>query len=54
MCIRDSSIPVREIADTSMVIPSAAAAWRILALTLALPAAAAVAGVAVQVRRRRR
>lgn len=48
------SIPVREIADTSMVIPSAAAAWRILALTLALPAAAAVVGVAVQVRRRRR
>lgn len=48
------SIPVREIAQTGMAIPSAAAAWHILALTLALPAAAALAGVAVQIRRRRR
>ena len=48
------SIPAREIADTGMAIPSAAAAYRILALTLALPAAAACVGVGVMIRRRKR
>ena len=47
------SVPVREIGDTTMSIPSAATAMRILCLLLALPLGAVIVGAIVIVRRRR-
>lgn len=48
------SVPVRTVADTSMAIPSALAAFKLLGITLCLPLLAAITGVCVMVRRRRR
>ena len=50
----ETSVPVRALGDTSMVIPSALTALTILGGTLCLPIAAALVGLFVIVRRRRR
>ena len=48
------SVPVREVANTSMQVPSAATALVILGITLVLPAAAVVTSIVVIIRRRRK
>ncbi len=48
------SVPVREVANTSMQIPSASSALVILGITLVLPVVAVVTSVIVIVRRRRK
>ena len=48
------NVPVRPLSDTTMSIPSAARAYGILGLLLALPAATALIGALVIIRRRRR